>query len=121
MEKIRRTSVLKIRLTPAERAGLGAAAQVCGLGPSSFARMSVVKAACLKPAPPPRRIPDAHAVALAKWTGQLGRVGALLNQLARSHNAGFEVSGIEIAEVRQELIKLREAVLAYNYTDASAE
>ena len=110
----KRTAALQIRLTPEERAAITAAGEAIGLGLSSFARMTVVKAAKLKPAPPPRRRPDNHARALAGWTGELGRIGSNLNQLARDHNSGLRVDPGRLDLLRGELRDLREAVLRFH-------
>lgn len=115
--KAKRSSALRVRLTEEEHAAITAAAAAVGLGICSFARMVVVKAAGRNPAPAPRR-PDEHAIMLARWTGQLGKVGALVNQLARDHNVGFDVSGLDVEEVRKELRQLREAILKYHGPDS---
>lgn len=83
----------------------------------AFARMVVVKAAGRTPTPAPRR-PDSHAVALAAWTGQLGKIGNLINQLARDYNAGFDVSALDVEELAAEVRKLRETILLFHGADA---
>ena len=55
---------------------------------------------------------------LARWTGELGKIGGLVNQLARNHNVGFDVSGLDVDEVRDELRKLREAILKFHGPDS---
>jgi hypothetical protein len=80
--------------------------------------MAVVKAAGLIPAAAPRK-PDGHAIALARWTGELGRIGNLANQLAKDRNTGFDVSTLDVDEVRDELRKLREAILKFHGPDSA--
>lgn len=113
MKKQSRTTALRVRLSPEEHAAITAAATSQGLGICSFARMVVVKAAGRNPTPAPRR-PNEHAIMLARWVGELGKIGNLINQLARDHNVGFDVSGLDVEEVRKELRQLREAILKYH-------
>ncbi|MEH2509483.1 hypothetical protein V1291_000837 [Nitrobacteraceae bacterium AZCC 1564] len=110
----KRTSVIRIRVTPEEHAAIISAAETIGLGPCSFARMSAVKAAGRKPAKPPRRRPDAYAQALAGWTAQLGWLGNNLNQCARVLNSGGSVERAMLAGIRAELAQLREVVVAFD-------
>jgi hypothetical protein len=118
MAKVLRSSSLHVKLTADEHAAVSAAGLRRGLGICSYARMAVVAAAGLQPSPPPRRKATADEVALARWTAQLAVIGNLLNQLARAHNAGFDVDGVDVAAVREELAKLREAVLSAKVTEA---
>ena len=110
----RRTSVVRIRVTDEERAAIDVAAKSIGLGPCSFARMTVVKAAGLKAAKPPRRKADAYAQALAGWTAQLGWIGNNLNQCARALNSGGNIESSELASILSELQQLRETVLSFD-------
>jgi hypothetical protein len=112
-----RTSAMRIRLTPAEREKIDAAALVLALGPSSFARMATVKAAGGKAYAAPRRKADAHAIALAAWTSQLARIGKTVDELVKTRDAGFDVSQLDVTEIRTALSALREAVLAFNVND----
>lgn len=106
-----RTSALRIRLTPTEHGAVEAAGLAVGLGICSFARMATCRAAGLKAYPAPRRKPNADAIALGKWTTELTRISGLLNQLAESRDAGFDIDPTLIEDVRLELGKLRQAVL----------
>lgn len=121
MPKKPRTSNVRIRLTADERAAIERAAATAGLGPSSFARMTVVKAAGRKPAKPPRRRPDAHMIALARWTGELADVGRNLNQLAKAHNSGGAVDSVRLQELAAEIRQLRESVLRFHDTPPVVE
>jgi hypothetical protein len=111
------SSALRIRLTNEQHSAVNAAASSVGLGICSFARMAVVKAAGLIPAAAPRK-PDGHAIALARWTGELGRIGNLANQLAKDRNTGFDVSALDVDEFRDELRKLREVILKFHGPDS---
>lgn len=112
--KTPRTNAIRIRITPEERAAIEAAGDRVGLGVSSFARMVVVQAVGLKPAEPPRRRPDVHAQALARWIAELGRIGNNLNQCARVLNMGNMVEAAELADIRVELRNLRDLVLSFD-------
>jgi hypothetical protein len=114
--KQKRTSALRIRVSAEEHAAITAVAHAAGLGICSFARMMVVKAAGLNPTPAPRR-PDTHAIALARWTGELGRIGNLANQLAKDRHTGFDVCTLGVDEVRDELRKLRDVILKFHGSD----
>jgi hypothetical protein len=120
MRKKRVTASVRIRLTPEERAAVAAAAHATGLGPSTYARMTLVKAAGRKPAPAGRLKPELHAIALAKWTGAMGAIGNNLNQLARACNSGAGVAAADVAEVLAEVRKLHQTVLAYNIEQGDA-
>jgi hypothetical protein len=115
--KQNRTSAIRIRVTPQEREKIEKAALVLALGPSSFARMVTVKAAGGKAYAAPRRKADAHSIALAAWTSQLGQIGKAVDELVKTRDSGFDVSQMDVTEIREELSALREAVLAYNSND----
>jgi hypothetical protein len=112
MKKAHRTSAVRIRVTADERAAIAEAGLKRGLGLCSFSRMAVVTAAGLQAAASPRRKATGDAVALARWTAQLAVIGNLLNQLARTHHLGFDTDPVDVAAVRDELVKLRETVLS---------
>ena len=80
------TSPISVRLTPEERAKLDEMARTQRTGPSTAARRVIVEALKLPlPAAATRR--DVLAVAVGKGIGELGRIGNLLNQVARIANA----------------------------------
>ncbi len=114
MPKKPRTSALRIRVSTDERQAIERAADAVGLGPCTFSRMVVVRAVGLKPAPSPRRRPDAHATALARWTAQLNAIGVNLNQLARQHNSGLRVDPTLLGGLLAELRELRGVVLKFH-------
>lgn len=109
--KLRRTSALRIRVSATERAAIETAAAAAGLGPCSFARMASIRAAGRKPAKAPRPKPTALQCELAQWTGALGKVGNLLNQVARATNSNLGVSPTALSEIRDEIQKLRQIVI----------
>ena len=112
-KKQRKTRPISIRFSADERAALDAAADKMGIGPSSFARISVVRAVALNPAPVPRpkRKPTEASRSLATFIGQIAAIGNNLNQLAHLGNTGFDVDPEAIREVAAELARLREAIL----------
>jgi hypothetical protein len=108
-----------IRLTADQRRALDLAASAEGVGPSTLARCAVVAAAG-RPLPPIAARRDALAVNVARGVGELGRLGNLLNQLARVANsrrtlaseaatAAFESAVRELAAVRTALIEVEQA------------
>ena len=59
-----------------------------------------------------RRRPDRLAQALGRALGDLGRVGNVVNQLARHAHVGGRVQAEVLAAVRTELTRLTAAVIA---------
>lgn len=104
------TTTTTFRLTPDERAALDAAADEAGLGPSSYCRRAVMAAVGRTTRVRPR--PDATARAIGQALGDLGRVGNVINQLARHAHHGGLVSAAALATVQAELACLTTAVLA---------
>lgn len=104
------TTTTTLRLTPAERAALDAAADAAGLGPCSYARREVMKAAGRDVTV--RKRPDGLAQALGRTLGELGRIGNNVNQMARHAHEGGRVPPEALAAVRQELAALTSAVVA---------
>jgi len=118
--KLKRTSAVNIRLTDQERSSLEHAARLIGIGPSSFARMTVVQALGLTPAPapPPKRQSNKEARELTKFLGELARVGSNINQIARALNGGWDCDPDDLRRAAAELTKLRAAVLQeFGYSD----
>ena len=107
----RRTSALRVRLSVEERRLIETAAQVLNQGLCSFARVATIKAAGGIPTPPPKRPRDDLARALAGWTGQLARIGNLVNQIARAANVGAAVPTEFHDTIIHELRALRRAML----------
>ena len=110
-ETRRKSATTTLRLTPEEAAAVRAAAAERGIGPSTFARMATLRAAGRKPAVPRRRR-DHLALALGPLLGELGRIGGLLNQLARKANQGISIPPGELAALEAEAQRLTAAVLA---------
>jgi hypothetical protein len=106
-EKRVRTTHLTIRLTPDERAAIDQASDRSGLTSGSYARQAVLGA----PTPRQVRRPPVERRELARLLGEIGHVGANLNQIARGVNLG---NGVDAWELRQTLAGLglvRDAIL----------
>ena len=106
-EKRARTSHLTIRLTPAERAAIDAAAERAGLTCGSYARQTVLDA------PPPRQVrrPPVERAELVRMLSALGHIGGNLNQLAHAANTGAETDRGTLLAVLQSLVDVRDAIL----------
>jgi|JRYH01.1.fsa_nt_gb hypothetical protein len=109
-----------LRLTPEEHSAVVEAAARRGIGPSTFARIVVLRAAGRKPVAPRRRR-DSLALALGAALGDLGRVGGLLNQLAKKANQGAAVPRGELASLEAEVRRLTAAVMALEDAREPAE
>lgn len=107
-EKRARTTHITVRLTPDERASIDTAAERAGLTPGSYARGIVLGA----PAPRQVRRPPIERRELARLLGELGHVGANLNQLAHHANAGMPVERGDIGRALVGLAEVRDAILA---------
>lgn len=94
-----------LRLNPDERPALDAAAEAAGLGPCSYARRAVM--ASVGRSASVRRRPDSLARAIGQALGDLGRIGNLLNQMARHAHVGGHVSGQALDGCKRELADLR--------------
>lgn len=104
------TTTTTIRLTAAERAALDAAADAAGLGPSSYARRTVMSAVGRDANV--RRRPNDTAQAIGRALGDLGRVGNLLNQMTRHAHVGGRVPADALDGCRLELARLTAAVMS---------
>lgn len=109
----RKTQAISIRLSKTERAALEQAAAAASIGPSSLARMVVIRAIGLtpSPAPPPRPKPNESARELAEFLGALGKIGNNINQVARHLNSGWDADPSDLRAATAELAQLRAAVL----------
>lgn len=89
-----------------ERERLREAATAAGIGPSTFAAEAVRRAiGTARRRPLPRRRGElAEAVRVA--TGQLGKLGNCVNQLARAANSGAEIDTRALAAIRADLAAL---------------
>ncbi|WBU30520.1 plasmid mobilization relaxosome protein MobC [Rhodopseudomonas palustris] len=104
------TTTTTFRMTAAERAAIVSAADAAGMGPSTFARVSVLRAAGRTPAI--RKRHDAIATVIAPVLGQLGRIGSNINQITRHAHIGGNVDSNALARLRDEMERLTRAVLA---------
>lgn len=107
-----KTTTTSFRMTPTERTAVVTAADAAGMGPSSFARVSVLRAAGR--GPPIRKRRDAIATVIAPALGQLGRIGNNLNQLTRHAHVGGRVDPESLDRLRDEAERLTLAVLAWD-------
>lgn len=105
-----KTTTTTFRMTPTERAAVATAADAAGMGPSTFARVSVLRAAGREAPIQKRR--DAIAAVIAPALGQLGRIGNNLNQLTRHAHIGGRVDSESLIRLRDEAERLTLAVLA---------
>lgn len=105
---------VSVRLTDQELRSIAAAATACGQAPSVFLR-SVVLSAAGRPLPRVAAKRDALAQETAKAVGELGRIGSLLNQVARVANAkgrlGPADADYAYQRVARELAAVRVALL----------
>lgn len=105
----RRHSV-NVALTETERAQIETDAGAVGLSLSGYARSRLLGDVT----PGTRKRPSRDVEALARLSGQLGKVGGNLNQLARLGNQGQLVAPAELAaclaEVRALAVRLDEAL-----------
>lgn len=98
--------VRSVRLTAAEAAAIDAAAQARGLGPSSFSREALLRAARL-PVPARARRADVLSAEIAPVLGALGRIGNNLNQaLALAHAARRTADVAAIEQAREAMAAL---------------
>lgn len=106
-----RAKVLQVRLTPDERAKVAAAARAAGLSLSGYARETLLGEVTPRTQ---RAAPTPDVQALAIMLGQLGKVGANLNQLAKLGNQGQPVPTLELsatlAAVRLAAEKVRQTL-----------
>jgi hypothetical protein len=112
-----KTTTTSFRMTPAERATVVAAADAAGMGPSTFARVSVLHAAGREA--PIRKRRDAIATVIAPVLGELGRVGNNLNQLTRHAHVGGRVDSESLTRLCDETERLTMAVLAFRDTPSA--
>ena len=82
-EKRQRGAPLSVRLLPEERAAVEENATAVGLSLASYARACML----VKPGPRAKRRAPVDAVALARATAALNKVGSNLNQIAHVLNA----------------------------------
>jgi hypothetical protein len=106
-EKRVRGRILTIRLADDELASIEAAAERAGLMTGSYARQALLGA----PAPRQVRRPAVERKELVRLLGELGKVGGLLNQLARTANQGITLYEGEVLAAVAKLKPVRDAIL----------
>jgi hypothetical protein len=106
-ERRQRTAHLMVRLTPAERAAIAAAAAGAGLSLAGYAR------AILLAAPPLRqsRRPPVERIELVRLLGAIGMLGSNVNQIARVLNANGSVDAPAFAEASADIAIMRAAIM----------
>jgi hypothetical protein len=103
-EKRQRCAPVSVRFLPDERAVVEANARTVGMSVASYLRACALGS----PGPRARRAPHVNAEALAHATGALNKAGSLLNQIARTLNAGG--ANIMAREYLATLLDVRAAV-----------
>ena len=105
---------MSLRLSPGERAAVARAARDCGDTPGGYIRWAALTAAG-RPAGRRRAERDLLAQETAKAVGQLGRIGSLINQVARIANGSGRIGATDAAyayeRVARELAATRLALL----------
>jgi hypothetical protein len=98
-ENRQRTARLDVRLTPEERAIIQAHSERAGLTAGSYARRVLLGAET------PRQVrrPPVEREQLARLLGHLGKIGSLLNQIARALNSDQDA---DLAALRDGLTAL---------------
>lgn len=111
-ESRKAVAVRSVRLTAEQDSAVVAAAEARGVGPSTFCREAILRAAKL-PVPKRSAQRDLLAAELAPVLGSLGRIGSLLNQVAKVANATGRPADVRtIEQTRVVLAQLHQAVLA---------
>ena len=100
-EPVPRTTHFGIRLTPAERVALAAAAAAADVRPSDFARSAIFAGGpkADAPTPPPELVEDLAEIDRLR---ELSRIGTNLNQIARRLNA-FDPAADDLGRVIEKL------------------
>jgi hypothetical protein len=110
----RKTNVtVSFRLTPEEHAAVKAAAEMQGIGPSSFARRCAFSAASLPPVPAyEAKQRDPRQVDTARALGMLGRLASSANQMAKVANStGTPTQSVAVFALVDELKALRAEIV----------
>ncbi len=111
-ESRKRTATVSARLLPAERQAMDNAAEAAGLAIATWAREALLKAAGA-PVPPRNAARTDLARAVGRWTGQIGQIGNLLNQLARHAHQGGRVDPNALKVLTASVRELHSTVLAH--------
>lgn len=104
------TLTTSFRLSPDQAEALRQAAAKRGMGPSTFARAATLRASG-RPAPAAKRkAAGADAEALARLTGEMGRIGGLMKLLVVQGREG-RTDAAAVDRLAEEWIAVRNAVL----------
>ena len=101
-EKRKKTTALVVRLSPAEHDKIKKKAKKLGVTVSAFLRVQALENACADTL----LTPTVDQKLLGKVSGQLGRIGSNVNQMAKRLNAGQQV-----AAMRKNLAVMQSAIL----------
>lgn len=110
-ETRQRTSTVSTRLLPVERQVIDTAAEATGLAVATWAREALL-AAARAPVPPRKAVRTELAKAIGSWTGQVGKIGNLLNQMAVHAHQGGRVDPRALDNIRASVLDLHAAVIA---------
>jgi len=102
-----RTMHLTIRFSPEERQAIDLSAGEVGLTAGSYARQLILGAS----PPRPVRRPPLERRELVRLLGELGHIGANINQLAKDRNTGVLIYDGEIAAAGRAVMEMRDALL----------
>jgi hypothetical protein len=103
-----RTERRTVRFTPSEAASVDAEAERAGLMFGSYVRLALLGARSTRQV----RRPPVERRELARLLGELGHVGANLNQLAHHANVGRPITRRDITDALDKLAVVRDAILA---------
>jgi len=106
-EKRKKTTALVVRLSPAEHDKIKKKAKKLGVTVSAFLRVQALENACADTL----LTPTVDQKLLGKVSGQLGRIGSNVNQMAKRLNAGQQVAAKELAAMRKNLAVMQSAIL----------
>ena len=98
---------LSVRVTPAERAEIEAAAEEAKLTVASYIRETVLTAPQTKKV----RRPSLDRTLLGQILGQLGKVGGNLNQIAHRLNEGRGVGTAKLEAALEDFKELRKEII----------
>jgi hypothetical protein len=97
-----------VRCTADEHAALTAAAAQAGLSVGAYLRATALGS----PSPRAVRRPPVEKVMLARWLGELGKVGSNVNQLARIANTSGDMPEPDtLADIAADVRAMRDALM----------
>lgn len=106
-DKRKKTTVLVVRLSPAEHDKIKGKAKKLGVSVSAFLRVQALENASADTL----LSPTIDQELLGKVSGQLGRIGSNVNQMAKRLNSGQQVAAKELEAMRKNLAVMQAAIL----------